>query len=153
MAKDFFEIDPLALDEAWLEQPKLYHDYALKLADAREALERAKSQRDVITAEVDLAIRQDPQSHGLNSTTEKAIERVLTVHERIKEATDKVLKAKHRVDILQANIETLDHRKKALENMVQLLSMDYFASPRAEGSSREAVEDLKYKKAFKKGVK
>ena len=48
---DIFEPDPNKLDREWVKQPRLYHEHALKLADARSAHDRAKVAKDLAEAE------------------------------------------------------------------------------------------------------
>ena len=38
-SSEFLELDSDRLDEQWLEQPRLYHKYARKLANAKQTLE------------------------------------------------------------------------------------------------------------------
>lgn len=147
---DFFDLDSNRLDGEWLNQPRLYHENALKLADARAELERAKSHRDVVAAELDREIRLDPAAFDIaGKVTEGAITNTILLQKRHRLAEEQVIQAKHTVDVLVAVVEALDHRKKALENLVQLEARDYFSAPRAPvGSGGKAVKERQADKAF-----
>ena len=129
---DLFELNEHNLDQEWMRQAKLYHHYALKLEEARADYDRAKAQRDVVVAELDKEVRLDPSQFGLPAkVTEKMVENTVLLQKRHRLATEEVIKARHGLGVLQAMVEALDHRKHALQNLVQLEARDYFAQPRA----------------------
>jgi hypothetical protein len=150
---DFFEIDKNQLDREWVRQPGLYHKYALQLADAKRDFEQAKTAVDLAEASADSDIRERPQKYGIEKVTEAAVKATVAGHKAVKEAIAALHEARHKVDVLQAAVTTLDHRKKALENLVDLRLADYFAEPRAgratttdinertKRAARRAVED------------
>jgi DNA repair ATPase RecN len=127
---DFFLIDPNALDREWIAQPALYHEYATKLADAKRAAEQAKTAVDVVWATVETAVRETPAKYGIEKVTEAAVKAAVSTHRKYAAAIQAAIDAKHAVDILQAAVNTLDHRKRALENLVDLRLADYFSEPR-----------------------
>ncbi len=153
MEPEILHIDKHLLDEEWVHQPKLYFEYASELAQARMELEEAKAEFDVVKAEIDLTIRSDPTDYDLpEKTTEVMIGKALILTDEYQEAQKIVFTAKHRVDILSSAVTTLDHRKKALENLVELHGRNYFSTPRidtkhlaSEGLEKfkETVEDIK----------
>lgn len=145
---EFFDLDMHRLDEEWLRQPRLYHDYAVKLADARATWERAKAAREVVQAELDRDARRSPSLFGLDKVTEPAVEKAVLLHKRYQKANEEVIIAKHEMDVLQAAVDTLEHKKKALENMVSLHGRDYFAVPRATAETGPAVERMKSDRAL-----
>lgn len=134
-----FGIDKYRLDDEWINQPKRYFKWALQLEEARDDFETVKAEFDVAKSEVDLAIRTNPNDYDLPKVTDKAIAAVMIVQPEYKEAQQAVFTARHRVGVLQAAVTSLDHRKKALEKLVDLHGQKYFASPRASEQSREAM--------------
>lgn len=124
---DFFVLDEGRLDEEWINQPKLYHRYKVALADARKVHEQAKAARDVTAAEVDRSVRLNPGQFGLEKLTEPSIEKAILISKKYQSANRAVIDAKHAVDVLEAAVDTLEHRKKALENLVQLWLANYFS--------------------------
>lgn len=157
-----FGIDKNILDDEWLGQPKLYFNWAVQLEDARAAFEEVKAEFDVVKAEVDLAIRNDPGNVDYDlpkdavekgKVTEKMVAAALLQQTEYKDAQQAVFSAKHRVGILQAAVTALDHRKKALEKLVDLHGQKYFASPRASEDSREAMGKVEKKSVRRRGKK
>jgi hypothetical protein len=148
-----FDIDMNQLHTAWLSQPKRYHDAAMELAEARAEWEYSKTRRDVLLAELQMKIRRDPEVYGLSKPTDKSVEATLTALPQYTKIENAVTDAKHKVDVCQAHVDALDHRKKALENLVQLEGRDYFSTPRvpkgAESKVREKVQKAERDRAFR----
>ena len=158
---DFLDIDKNLLDDEWLGQPKLYFRWAVQLEDAKEDLDEAKRTLDVekteferAKASIDLDIRKKPDEYKLPKVTDKSILAVMLLQSEYQDAQEEffvvqkeVDVAKHRVGILQAAVTSLDHRKKALEKLVDLHGQKYFASPRASEGSKEAIEKVEKRSA------
>lgn len=140
-----------ALDVQWCEQPRLYFRYAAELADARRDMDDAKADLDLTDAELDLAIRSSPGDYGLEKVTEAAVKAAIPAQQSHKTAHEQMLKAKHDVDVLGAAVGALDHRKKALENLVQLRLADYYSEPRAPKGARERMDDVRKKEVRQRG--
>lgn len=140
--KSFVEIDELQLDKEWIGQPRVYLEFAEMCADAQRDWDIAKSELEMVRAELDTAIRSDPESYGLGKVTEKGVENAIPAQTEYQDAVREVIRAKHKRDVMAAAVTALDHRKKALEKLVDLQLSGYFATPRASASSREAVEDM-----------
>ena len=144
---EFFDLDANRLDQEWLNQPKLYHEYATKLADARRDHEQAKANLKLVESEARLRIRKNPTQYDLPKATEGAIEEVVVTQPDYRKALHKMLEAKHASEVLQATVDALDHRKKALEKLVELRLHDYYAEPRVRDrgsdNGRAFREDVK----------
>jgi hypothetical protein len=164
---DFFEIDLERLDEEWVNQPVLYHEYSTYLTEAKEAKERAEVQLEVanddrrlVRAQLDLKIRKDPTKFLGPKTklTETAITNRILTHKKyiaaqqnVYNAKETLIKAGTEVSTYYTAVFALDHRKTALEKLVSLFGQDYFASPRAkDGNSQKYVDKANKKKARKK---
>ena len=143
MPEDFsVDIDPYRLDEEWVKQPKLYHVYAEKAADARQALDDAKNELEVVRASLYKEISAFPDKFGLSKTTEAAINNAMTVSDEYQQATQAVINAKHTVAVVEAAVQALDQRKKALEKLVDLHIADYYSKPRAtKGEAAEYISE------------
>jgi hypothetical protein len=151
---DFLHPDKNRLDEEWVEQPKLYFKYAQKLAFANEREDEAKAELNVERAEVEIVVRNNPTKYKIEKVTEALVTAVVTGHPRVQRAMEAYIKAKRRAAILDAAVKALDHRKKALENLVWLHGQNYFSEPRAKDEmSRDEMEAVKAKAAARKGKK
>ena len=144
---DFFTIDKNQLDREWVNQPRLYHKYALQLADAKRDLEQAKTAAELAAAGADASIRKRPAKYGIDKITEPAVKAKAATHPKFIEATKALQTAQHRCNVLQAAVNTLDHRKRALENLVDLRLADYFSEPRAGRAARADIDDRATRRA------
>jgi hypothetical protein len=150
----FFEVDIHQLDKEWMEQPALFFEWAERLADTRRDLDEAKSELDVTKAEISRAIRDEPEDYGLEKVTEAAVTAAIPEQEEYKIATKAVSEAKHAVDVYQGVVTALEHRKRALEKLVDLHGQSYFANPRVSNSNAsEAKDEIARRRGAKRGVR
>lgn len=142
----FFRPDKTKLDEEWVKQPalafKLIKEYELALA----RLEEVKTDLDLVRASIDPKIRAKPTKYGIGKDvriTETVVMLALVKRKRYREALTKVREVQHTVGILRAATRAIEHRKKALEKLVDLHGQNYFATPRATGeTSREMTDEF-----------
>ncbi len=104
--------------------------WCLKEADARRDLAKAKDQLELVEAEVSLKIRSRPDKYlkGIKPT-EDTIKMCVRKHIDYKNAQQTLIKAKHRVDVIHAMVEALNHKKMSLENEVILHGRGYWSEP------------------------
>jgi len=148
----FLDIDADTLDKALVEQPALFFKHSKRLADARLALDEAESAFDVTKAELSLMIRDFPKKFGLgDKVTEGSVNAVLSSHESCQKAQRKIHRCKHNVELLSSMVKALDHRKRALEKLVDLHGQNYFSSPRVAGEeARSSLDHARTKQMVKK---
>lgn len=147
---DILAICKHQLDEAWINQPQLYNWYAMKCADARQSMDEAKATLEVVKAELSLKIRSNPGNYGFEKTTEKLIDAAILVQKEHSDALENVHGTRHDYDCLQGLLIALDHKKKALEKLVELQGRDYFSDPKSPPEDRERL-DLVEKKVIRGG--
>lgn len=136
----FFEIDEHNLVKEWVKQPSLYFIWAQKLADAKLEQDEAKANLDVIKAEASRAIRDDPGDYGFDKVTEAIVAVAINEHPDVMKGVKTLHEARHKQEIYQAAVNALDHRKRALEKIVDLHGQNYFATPKAPNA--ESAERL-----------
>lgn len=137
---DLLHPDSLRLDQEWANQPRLRRKYGEDLAEAQREVAQAKADLDVVKADTDNLMRTTPEDFGLIKVTEPAIKAAILSHPRVKKAEQRVIDATYRVNMISASVNAIDHRKKALEKLVDLFLSDYFGSPRAPVAAREQIE-------------
>lgn len=139
----YFQIDIFRLEEEWANHVQIMAEHVDLLSAAREQWERAKAQVEVAKAEldeadaeIDLDVRKNPQKYGLDKIVEKAVEKTVLIQAKHKEAFArlmdckmKVIKRKRAVDDLEGAVEVLEHKKKAISDLVVLQGRDYFSTP------------------------
>ena len=137
------DIDEYQLDVEWKNQPGLYLRYSQELSEAKMEYEIAKSQLELTKAELDGAIREKPEDFGLDKITESAVSNAIILQEEYQDDLLLMQQAKYLVDALQGVVIALDHRKRALQGLVDLHGYNYFAEPRSKApdmTTRDSVE-------------
>jgi hypothetical protein len=140
--KSILQIDEYNLDIEWKNQPTAYFDMATKLAEAKAELDISKTEFDVLKAKISMDVRSNPDSYGLDKLTESTVSNAVVCQEEYIITYERINKAKHKVDLLQAAVVALDHKKKALENLVSLHGQKYFSEPHANHDTSEVLDDM-----------
>ena len=126
-AKDL-EIDQYQLELEWLAIAKQIMTYSEAFAQAIYDRNRAKEALDVTKADLDSGIRQ-----AAAAASEKITEAVVSNRMQMKpthiEALQNLHKADYVVDLLRGAIAAFQAKKSALENLVRLFGMKYYAEP------------------------
>ncbi len=142
-----FAIDPYRLDDEWVRQPQTFRRYSEALANVRRDYEEAKNKLSVVRAETDLAVRKKPGDFGLEKVTEGVVKATVETAKKVVMAEAVVVEQRHEVNMLEAAVGALDHRKRALSDLVSLHLADYFSKPVAREGNRDAMEGVTKQKA------
>ena len=146
--EDDIKIDETALDVEWLNQPRLCLKYSQELAEAKKEVDQAKEKLDVIRADLDKEIRNNPKKFGMEKITEGAIQSNIVIHNLFRTAETRLTEAKYKSEMIRAAVSAIEHRKDALENLVKLYGQQYFAGPKVPRDlSAEALKHAGRKKA------
>lgn len=144
------EIDDQRLDWEWTRQPEMVYRTLRELAEAKKAHEEARRKIDVVRAELAAEIRKTPDRYGVVKVTENSVEEAILVQPEYTEIVKAAIEARYEMDLLQAAADALDHKKKALENLVFLHGQNYFAEPQAKPENREVMGKVKRDSAFRR---
>lgn len=147
-------IDPNSLDSEWVKQPRLVEDIGKSLAVAKRKLAEAKDGVELAESEVANIIRKDPDRYVPGGkSTEGAIKEQIPLHKKVIKAKTLQRKRQFKVDLLQSLMSALEHKKKALEDLVYLHGASYFGNPKMnkhmEDDARQNF-DIKRKKKIRK---
>lgn len=123
-------IDETILDIEWLEQPNLMLKYGKLVVQARKEYDLAKENLDVVKAELDKEIRNDPAKFDLPKATESAIVAAILTHPKYRQASERLVEAKYNLGMYQTAANAIETKKAALENLVKLHGQQYFAGPK-----------------------
>ncbi len=135
-------INEYELDKEWANHPKMMEDCCRAVADARLAYDTAKDLLELEHAKLYGAISSDPTRFGLPKATDAVVSAAVLQQKSYQELQAKVRETRHAMGVLDAGKSALDHRKKALEDLVALHLSGYFAAPRAAKGDKEAVEEM-----------
>ena len=122
-------IDEDALDVEWLQQPSLMFKYTVIEAEAQQELDEAEANYQITKAELDLAVREDPDKYDILKPTEAAIYSAVRATSKYKKAKKAVSQAQYGLNMAKAAVRALYGKKEALENLVRLHAAQYFAGP------------------------
>lgn len=134
-------IDPDNLDKEWRDHPALMLYYGEAKAQAQYELDIAKENLDYRIALADRAVRDEFDSEK-KKPTEAAITNIITSRGEIYAARREVSEARRRLSLLTAAVEAFQHRKSALENLVRLFGMQYYAEPTGDILTRGAIDSM-----------
>lgn len=134
------KIDHDALDIEWLEQPELMMRYSRHQARCALDYDKAKERLEVVKAELDKQIRQHPEKYEIAKITETVILNTIITQPKYTATQGEMLDAKFEWDIARAAVNAINGRKDALENLVRLHGMQYFAGPKMPRDLNREVE-------------
>lgn len=124
--ENWISIDMGRLDKEWCEHSMRFFKLSLRLAKAREMHVEAKVLMDLCYAKTADRIRNDPDS----KKTENAIKETVQRSKEYQAAQEGVSSARENMDFYEAAVNAMEHRKRALENIVILRGQSYFADPK-----------------------
>lgn len=125
---EVFSVDRSRLDLEWEKQATAAFECGRLAAQARLAVEDIKRRIDVARAEANMSIRRDPAQYGLIKPTESAIDAVITSMPSIKELGEQLCNANYQFSLAMAGVTAIDNKKKALDNLTQLLTVNYYSA-------------------------
>ncbi len=144
-------IDPNSLDVEWLEQPNLMIKYGRVAAQTKLDMDKAKEKLEVVKAELDKDIRLNPEKYGIIKLTEGVVTSTILLQPEYKEASEAYIEASYEANMARYAVQAISDRKDALENLVKLHGMQYFAGPSVPRDlSKEWEAKQKQKKADSK---
>ena len=124
-----FDVKEGELNMELVKIPSYIFEAGLILAMTRQRLDDFKRQLELTEAAADTAVRDRPQEFNINGkVTEAAVEAAVIGCEEVKELREKVIQAKHANDVAYAAVSALEAKRKSLESLVQLQSINYYAA-------------------------
>jgi len=138
--KENIQIDKYSLDQEFEKHPMLYHEFAMDMIQAEDEKDRAKDQLELLRAELDVAIRNNPKAFQMEKVTEAAINSTIIQTERFKVAQDYYNSCVSNFKILKVAVESLNQKKTALENLVKLYLGEYYSKEVPKEIKENATE-------------
>jgi hypothetical protein len=142
------KIDETALDVECLEQPRLMMRYGQLVAEKEKELAKAKTNMEVVKADLDRDIRSDPAAYEIQKITETVVAGVIVLSPEYKEAEERVREATYEWKVAKAAVEAIQQKKDMLEALIRLHGQQYFAGPKIP---RDLHEEWITKEKNKKG--
>jgi hypothetical protein len=129
---DSIKIEKDNLDGEFLRQPQLVFKFGKMEADADKEVNELEQKLKVAEAEAYKSARNSTEK-----ITEKAIQSVIDSSDEVRKISNDLIKARYNKKIMAAVVKAFDHRKSALENLVQLWMRDYFSTPKNPKGTEE----------------
>ena len=151
-------IDEGALDYELLIQADLRRKYGENLSEMESRRDRMQDQLDVVKAEIDRDIRNAPESFDISvKLTETVVTNTILLQEDFREKLELVRDLEYEVKYAKHAVQSIDHKKSALEELVKLHGQSYFAGPSIprnlseERKKKNVSAESTSKKAMKRG--
>lgn len=146
-------IIPESLDVEWLEQPSLMLKYCQHAALCKAEMDNIKEEAEIKKAELDKEIRTNPDAFKIGKITEATVLSAIQIHSDYQQRITKLINARYEYEMAQAAVRAIDQKKTALENLVKLHGMSYFAGPQAPRDITKEWENKQKQKQTDKKVK
>jgi hypothetical protein len=144
--REAIAIEEHSLDREWAGHPELYMDLVEAKVESREKLDLARDAYSVLRAECSARIRANPSKYGIgDKVTEGAINAAVDSHPKVQAANARITALKREHDLVSGAVDAMEHRKKALENLVQLHLSNYRGEvrmPKALRGKEDAVAEV-----------
>ena len=148
------KINKYKLDEECLTHASTYNRYAEMTLKTKTELTKAKDKLSLITAQRNIAIREEIAKSG-SKVTEKMIESYLESDKEVLNAKKEVREIEEVNATFNAMLDSFDHRKSELDNLVKLYCAGYYSvvGNKKETSTETTEKDIRknLNKKAKKG--
>lgn len=152
--KNDLKINKYKLDEECLTHASTYNRYAEMATKSKTELTKAKDKLALITAERNIAIRKELSESG-SKATEKMIESYIETDKEVLKAKKEVREIEEINATFNAMLDSFDHRKSELDNLVKLYCAGYYSvvGNNKETSTETTEKDIRknLNKKAKKG--
>lgn len=143
-------VDENDLVSEWKRQAELYHEWAVAAAAARAEEDQAKAQMELVEAETRVEAMENPSAFGLTKATVDSVNAAVIMDAGFKKAQARYLSCKEERATLEAMVAALDHKKRALESLVQLRVADYYAEPSVPSRMKREEETQRRERVARK---
>ena len=133
------EIDKNHLEDESVMQPQLYGFYAMQLADAKNELDVAKTNLEATIARRSAYYYNNPVD-GIKTTAD-GMKVMVGNDTEIQGAQDVVDKKQAAVNVLYAQVNTVEQRKGCLDNLVKLSLARYYNESETDTSGQTRLKD------------
>lgn len=125
----FFDVDENNLVEEAKSHSKRMFEMCSTLAEAEADAKQADVLVEIIEAELDKAIRSNPESFGIKKISENAIKNCIKLTNKWQKAKERCIQAEKTRDVFKGGVEALKHRKEMIGSVVYLHGQSYYSSP------------------------
>ncbi len=132
------KIDPHQLDVEATLQAERFFKWAKRAVEAKVAVDKTKFKMEVVEAQLQLAVRKDPDKYNLPKVTEATINATVKEHPEYRKAVKKWHQAREESAMLDKAVMAMEMKKRMLEALITLHGQQYFAGPSSPRNLGEA---------------
>ena len=129
------KIEQDALDLEWLKHPHRYMLYAEAAAKANDLVRKKKNDLEIIDAKIDKEVRESMEG----KVTENAVKAKVIEDDRHLKALIEYNDSLYQAELCASAVKAMDHKKAALQALVQLIAIGYTAAPKVPRNLKEEV--------------
>ncbi len=145
------KINETELDRDLADQSGMHYDVGVAKADTEEAVAIAKSEVDLVKAELELEIRTEPEKFNIAKPTEATIAATVLVQPRYRKALKNLIDAQHEDSVVRAALSASDHKKSMLGKYVDLYLSNYGSEPRPSAATASVAAEVN-KRSIRNGA-
>jgi hypothetical protein len=123
------QIEDQSLDWECTQQPVLMMRYTNHFALMRKLADESEEALDVIKAQIEKEIRDDPEAFDIVKITEAAVKAGILLDKRYTTANKAYINAKYEAKMAEGAVKAFDNRKDMIEGLIKLHGQQYFAGP------------------------
>ncbi len=143
--KKDISIDKDRLDIEWLMSGNTYMDWVEHQVNCAEILEDKESKLELLEAQLDKKIRsrddQEKDEKAKKKLTEAGIKNEIILDKEYQNLKEELRVARFNLSIAKGVLTSLDHKKKALEKLVDLWIMGYNSEPKQSSNVKSKILD------------
>jgi hypothetical protein len=124
--KSRFSIDPENLDQEWIVQAQLAYKIHVRIAELEFELSDAKRNFEFVESKLGLEIREQ---FAFEKVTEAKIKSEVNKHPDYQAAYERENQAQRSLGLAKSAGIAIEHKKRALENLVYLRKQEYYSNP------------------------
>ena len=132
-------IDESNLEGEWLGQAARYMEMVEANADGQKQLDQLTDKLDVVQSTESVNIKHQMEAAG-EKVTEAAVNRMLPDRPAIRTIKNEIIEAQRQATIVRGAVAAMEHRKKALEMLVQMQLARGRSEPTTNGATRAEVQ-------------
>ena len=139
--EELVHIDEDNLESAWLVQASRYMQAVRAECEAKKLVAVLDEKQGVIEAETIRRLREERKDEK-RATTETELKQLCNTTAAVRDVKQELREAEYQRDMMKGVREALDHRRNALQDLVQMAIRNMRAEPRLAGISRNEVEQV-----------
>lgn len=124
------DIDPVALDIEWLNQPQRFMKYSQEMAELKKELDLLKQKLKVLESKLILRANENGKVLFDAKPTVAMVDSWVKTQEEHIDLTEQIIEKEYELNLLSNAVTAFNQRKSSLENLVKLFLADYFSGPK-----------------------